>query len=82
MIFLEEKCERCGTCLIKCPYIEVSKEDAEKEIKNLIETRSKSELLEKCIGCALCDSLCPTKSNPSLLIREISDKNAKKEGIP
>lgn len=82
MMFLEDKCERCGTCLAECPYFELSKEEAKKEVINLVETKTANDLIKNCIGCAYCDTICPTQSYPRELIREIMTKDFKSQGLP
>lgn len=82
MMFIEERCERCGTCLAECPYLDLTKEDAKNEVISLIETKIASESIKKCIGCAYCDTICPTKSNPRELMREVTTKELKNEGLP
>ncbi|MFX0032846.1 MAG: (Fe-S)-binding protein [Candidatus Hodarchaeota archaeon] len=83
MSFIEENCERCGTCLAECPYLtDLSTEQAKREITNLIETKILGESIKRCIGCAYCDAICPTKSNPRELIREASIERFKSQGLP
>jgi Fe-S oxidoreductase len=82
MIFIEENCEQCGTCLAECPYFDFSKEDAKKEVIKLIETKTASDETRKCIGCAYCDTICPTQSNPRELMRDVSTKELKSQGLP
>jgi Fe-S oxidoreductase len=82
MKFIEETCERCGTCLVECPYMEISPEKAKEAITHMIETRIVSELSKNCFGCGYCDIICPTNSNPSELTREINLKKVNKQGIP
>ena len=36
MVFLEEKCTKCGTCLNKCPILELDIEEAKVEIERAI----------------------------------------------
>ncbi len=80
-MFLEDNCERCGTCLVECPYIDITEEDAITEISNMVETRESGDILKRCIGCAYCNTVCPTQSNPRELIREISIDRMCKEGM-
>lgn len=81
MMFIEENCERCGSCLSKCPYLDVSEEKAKEEIIKMIETRTASEFLDDCLECAYCNTICPTKSNPRELIREITIKAIREKGL-
>ncbi|MFX1411962.1 MAG: hypothetical protein ACFFA6_16570, partial [Promethearchaeota archaeon] len=81
-MFVEESCQRCGTCLAECPYLELSQEKAKEEIINLIKTRSIGTSLKNCFGCAYCNTLCPTKSGPANLMREININSICKQGLP
>ena len=81
-MFLEDSCERCGMCLVDCPYIEITNENAINEISSMIETRESGDILKRCIGCSYCNTVYPTQSNPRELIREITIKRTSKEGIP
>ncbi len=52
-MFLENRCERCGTCLVECMYIKVTEENAINDIFNMIETREPGDILKNCIVCPL-----------------------------
>jgi len=80
-MFIEENCERCGSCLSKCPYLDVSEEKAKEEIIKMIKTRTASEFLDDCLECAYCNTICPTQSNPRELIREINIKSIRENGL-
>jgi Fe-S oxidoreductase len=80
-MFNEETCERCGTCLSQCPFLEIPKEKAKDEISRMIETRTSKEIIKDCAGCLYCDTICPTQSNPSGLRKEIRLRKNYEEGV-
>lgn len=79
--FNDQTCERCGTCLEQCPFMQLPIETAKEEISKLIETRDLREILKNCAGCAYCNIICPTGSNPHELIREIRVRQNNERGI-
>lgn len=70
-MFNAETCELCGKCLSECPIMEMDIKKAKEEMTRAVETHSYSENLKYCIGCAYCDTVCPTQSNPAALRREL-----------
>jgi Fe-S oxidoreductase len=79
--FLQERCDFCGRCFNECPALELPLEQAQNEIKNLVE-RGDSEILNRCVGCMACNSICPTDSNPHTLILNSWGKRYSKTGLP
>lgn len=79
--FNEQTCERCGTCLEQCPFMQLPIEIAKEEISKMIETRSSREVLKNCAGCSYCNIVCPTGSNPHELIREIRLRYYGEKGV-
>jgi Fe-S oxidoreductase len=69
--FREESCDRCGDCFAGCPYLELPREEARREIEALIagET-SRSRALDACNTCHTCDILCPRDADPYELVLE------------
>jgi heterodisulfide reductase subunit D len=80
-VFNAQTCERCGTCLEKCPFLHLPIESAKKEIDKMIETRKSRKILKSCASCSYCNVICPTGSNPHDLIREIRLKNYSENGV-
>ena len=84
-MFNEETCQLCGKCLSECPIMEMEPEKARTEMIKAVETRSYSESFKYCIGCAYCDTICPTQSNPSALRKALIDAHTRqgdiKEGV-
>jgi Fe-S oxidoreductase len=79
--FNDQTCERCGKCLEQCPFMHLPIEIAKEEISKMIETRSLREILRNCAGCSYCNIICPTRSNPYELIREIRLRHYGEKGV-
>ena len=47
----------------------------------MIKTRTSRKIIKSCAGCAYCNTICPTASNPYGLIREIRLQNYNKNGV-
>ncbi|MFX1554769.1 MAG: (Fe-S)-binding protein [Promethearchaeota archaeon] len=80
-IFNEKTCQRCGTCLEQCPFLQLPTENAKEEISKMIETRISRKIIKSCASCSYCNTICPTGSNPYSLIREIRLKNYRENGV-
>lgn len=79
--FNEETCQRCGTCLEECPFLQLPTERAKKEISKMIETRNSRKIIKNCASCSYCNTICPTGSRPYELIREIRLRNYSENGV-
>jgi Fe-S oxidoreductase len=80
-MYNENTCERCGTCLEQCPFLQLPTESAKQEISKMIETRNSQKIIKNCASCSYCNVICPTGSNPYSLIREIRLKNYRENGV-
>lgn len=80
-MFNENTCLRCGTCLEQCPFLQLSKENAKEEISKMIETKSSLKIVKNCASCSYCNTICPTRSNPFALRREIRLKYYRENGV-
>jgi Fe-S oxidoreductase len=78
--FREDLCDRCGDCFAACPYLELSQEDAKREIAGLIE-RGPSLALEVCNTCHTCDAVCPNDADPYELVLERWSER-RRQGLP
>ena len=70
MAFDLSKCDfsRCrGECLVRCPYVSYSEDDAKNAIKSLIQGE-RHPILKECITCAACNDFCPRGADPWDLI--------------
>ena len=81
MKFNQTTCEECGVCLVQCPFLELSIDQAKEEISQLIKTRTYRKIIKNCVGCGYCNEICPTQSYPSELMREIKLKGFRERGI-
>jgi len=80
-MFRKETCKRCGACLIACPNLQMTKDQAGREILRLVDEGKGDFILEACAVCGYCDSICPTQSAPSELRKEILRAHNQKAGV-
>ncbi|MBN1770393.1 MAG: (Fe-S)-binding protein [Deltaproteobacteria bacterium] len=78
--FREDRCDRCGDCLVACPYLELSREEARREIASLIDTGA-SRALDVCHTCHTCDVVCPAQADPYELVLERWSER-RRDGLP
>jgi Fe-S oxidoreductase len=78
--FREELCDRCGECFIACPYLELPREEAQREMESLV-SGGGSRALRVCNTCHTCDVVCPRGADPYELVLERWWKE-RKEGLP
>lgn len=78
--FRDDLCDRCGDCFAACPYLELPREEAKREITRLIEQGS-SRALEVCNTCHTCDAVCPNGADPYELVLERWSER-RQEGLP
>jgi ferredoxin len=67
------KCNSCGDCLMRCQYVDYSREKAIKEMTALIEG-SDAEILNECITCMACNEYCQKGANPYDLILQLQEE--------
>jgi len=72
-MFDKSKCNLCGDCFERCPYVDYDKEKAVEQITALTEGKD-AEILRGCITCAACNEYCPPVANPFDLICELQEK--------
>ncbi|MFW6113372.1 MAG: 4Fe-4S dicluster domain-containing protein, partial [Actinomycetota bacterium] len=81
--FREDLCDLCGICFERCPVLELSEDEARREIKKLIRGDTDGSLvLQRCVTCNVCDSVCPQNANPYGLILERYNEAIKTQGLP
>jgi Fe-S oxidoreductase len=79
--FDEEKCHLCAECLINCPIIDLSREEAIKEMKKLINGHPTKKILEDCQSCFTCNFYCPENAHPASLILQRWNELYKDKGL-
>lgn len=79
--FKKEKCNSCGECLLNCPIMEFSIEEAKNEINRLLNGKNTKKVLSECQSCFTCNFYCPEKANPTNLILKRWNNRYKKEGL-
>jgi Fe-S oxidoreductase len=67
-----EKCDFCGDCLVRCQYVDYDKDEAIKQIKELVAGKS-AAILKECITCCACNEYCPNGANPFDLINRLQE---------
>ncbi|HPI94398.1 MAG TPA: 4Fe-4S dicluster domain-containing protein, partial [Deltaproteobacteria bacterium] len=81
--FREDLCDRCGTCFERCPVLELSRDEAQREIEALISGHTGASLvLQRCVTCNACDFICPRHANPYGLILQRHHEAGRAEGLP
>jgi Fe-S oxidoreductase len=70
-MFDRDTCKACGTCLVECPYLDITRKGATEEVTRLVQEEGAGEIIRSCTVCGYCDIICPTGSNPSHLREEI-----------
>ena len=68
-MFVETRCNFCGECLARCPYVDYDQERAASEMRTLV-AGEKAPILSSCVTCFACDEFCPTQARPFDLILE------------
>jgi len=63
-------CKKCGECLMKCPVIDFSREQAVQEIENLIAGKEATKIFSQCTMCFNCNHYCANGLRPYELILE------------
>jgi Fe-S oxidoreductase len=81
-MFLEQQCNRCGECLMRCPELSLSKEEAAAEVERLITARESKYVLTRCSSCLSCNSYCPNSCNPYHLILTRWNDRYRSRGTP
>lgn len=76
-----EACTKCGECLMHCPVIKYSAEEAKSEIYNLIEGKKTKKLLSECQSCFTCNFYCKENAHPTSLILQRWNEQYKREGL-
>jgi Fe-S oxidoreductase len=81
--FKEDLCDRCGICFERCPVLELPEREAKREIELLISGDTDVSLvLQRCVTCNICDSVCPQHANPYGLILQRYQEVGKLQGLP
>ncbi len=72
-MYIEDRCDQCGDCFVKCQWIEADEPQAIAWIKQL-RAGEHAEVLDKCITCYACNEYCPNDANPFDLIAALQEK--------
>lgn len=66
------KCDFCGECLLRCPYMEFTPDGAKEEMRKLVEGES-LYVARQCITCGACNQYCEKGANPFDLIINVQE---------
>lgn len=80
-IFHWDRCEECGECLLRCRYMELTREEAIAEIKR-INRGETSTILQYCISCSACNAFCKNQAHPYERIIYGWYERYQREGLP
>jgi Fe-S oxidoreductase len=80
-MFNRNTCTACGTCLVECPFLDITRKGATEEVARLVQGRGAKEIIRSCTVCGYCDMICPTGSNPSHLREEILFARNRDKGV-
>jgi Fe-S oxidoreductase len=80
--FDREKCDFCGECLQRCPYLGLSKEEAVEEIKRLVHGLPTKHVHRGCVSCYACDTYCQKACRPYELIIRAWHERYLRRGLP
>ena len=72
-MFIREKCDSCGECLIQCPFVDYDKKRAVAEWEKVL-AGGPASILSECATCAACNEICPQAANPFDLIVELQEQ--------
>lgn len=72
-MFKEDRCNDCGDCFVQCPYADLSRDAAIREIQSL-KRGEDAVILRQCITCMACNEFCPTGANPYDLILALQEE--------
>ncbi len=76
------ECNRCGTCLVKCPVMKMTKEEARSEITMLLDDKPAPRVFSECTLCYGCNAHCPHGLRPyELILERLSERSAHRQSI-
>ena len=81
-LFDKDACTYCGECFTRCRYMDISRQEAISEIKNLADGKPTKHVLDKCISCYACNAFCPEDANPYQLILSKWNERYREKGLP
>jgi Fe-S oxidoreductase len=72
-LFIREKCDSCGECLLRCPFTGYDPERSVREWEQVLAGEN-APILSACATCAACNEICPQGANPFDLIVEMQEQ--------
>jgi len=80
--FRRERCTLCGECFTRCRYLDLSRQEAVREIERLIQGEPTRAVMQNCISCYACNAFCPEGAEPYSLILERWNRRYRRTGLP
>ncbi len=80
--FRYEDCDMCGDCLVRCRYMDLSREGAVREMKRLRAGEPTRVVHRKCISCYACNAFCRNDCHPYELITSAWHRRYRDVGLP
>jgi Fe-S oxidoreductase len=66
-MFDPDKCDLCGDCLVLCPYVDYSRDEAVEQFRRLKDGET-PPIVSQCVTCVACNQYCEKGANPFDLI--------------
>lgn len=66
-MFVRENCDLCGDCLLLCPYVEYDRQEAVRQMEELL-AGGVPDIVSRCVTCVACNQFCEKGANPFDLI--------------
>ena len=66
-MFAEKQCEECGTCFLRCHYVDCSREKVIQQIRALQEAND-GDTLKGCITWVACNEYCAQKHGADAMV--------------
>mgnify|MGYP005850384761 CR=1 FL=1 len=76
-----DSCRECGTCLARCPVLEMESAEARREM-SLLRLGAECRALRECTTCFDCEFSCPEGCHPARLIQERWHEVARRRMLP
>lgn len=81
-MFQRDRCDLCGDCLVRCPELELPREEAQEEIRRLVLGEASRHVLTGCSSCLSCNTYCTKGCQPYDLILARWHERYRRLGTP
>jgi Fe-S oxidoreductase len=76
-----DRCRECGDCLVRCRYMDFTREEAKAEMRK-INRGGPSRALDGCMSCYACNAFCERDAHPYERIHYAWSDRYEREGLP